>query len=346
MPRPYLSPFRILATVALLSGATIGGAAAQSQQEWDKVIAEAKKEGRVVVYSAYVSPDTHDAINKAFEKKYGIKVDILMARGTELRERVRTEQSANRFLADVWHTAISNVQSGPQDQKFTQPHGGLPDAANLKPEFKARITDTLAPIFTINYGFLVNSRLVKQGDEPKSWADLLDPKWQGKILSDDPRASGGGRVMFHMTADKFGRAYHEKLAKQNLVFGRDYQESIRRVARGEYAIYIPLILSQYKTLEGLPVRYVIPKEGVTYGSYGAPILKNPPHPNAARLMANFYLSDEAQLIYAKSSHGVVVNTLSEKLAPDIEALANVTPLVDEDFTRINAMFALAKEIYK
>ena len=270
----------------------------------------------------------------------------LGAAATAALGSVAAEQSAGRYLADVWHTAISNVQSGPRDEKFTQPHGGLPDAANLKPEFKSRMNDTLAPIFTINYGFLVNSRMVKPEDEPKSFADLLDPKWKGKILSDDPRASGGGRVLFHMTADKFGREYHEKLAKQGLTFNRDYQESIRRVARGEYPIYIPLILSQYKTLEGLPVRYVIPKEGVTYGSYGAPILKNPPHPNAARLMANFYLSDEAQLVYAKTSHGIVINKLSQTLSPDAEALANVTPLVEEDFTRINAMFDLAKEIYK
>jgi len=332
----------VLALMAVFTGQALG----QTAEEWNKVIDAAKKEGRVVVYSAYVSPDTHQAINKAFEAKYGIKVDLLMARGTELRERVRTEQAAGRYIADVWHTAISNVESGPRDDQFTQPHGGLPGIANLKPEFAKRANDTLAPIFTINYGFLINSRLVKEGEEPKGWEDLLDPKWQGKILSDDPRASGGGRVMFHMTYDKFGRGFHEKLAKQNLVFNRDYQESIRRTARGEFPIYIPLILSQFAQLSGLPVRYVIPKEGVTYGSYGAPILKNPPHPNAARLMADFYLSDEAQLIYAKSAHGIVVKSLSEKLPPDIEKLANVTPLVDEDFTRINKMFSEAKDIYK
>jgi iron(III) transport system substrate-binding protein len=331
---------------AIVTGVFAATAAAQTPQDWDKVVEAAKKEGKVVLYSAYVSPDTHNAINKAFEEKYGIKVDMLTARGSELRERIRTEQAAGRFLADVYHTAVSQIETGTKDEKFMIPHGGLPNAANLKPEFAKRLSPIYAPIFTINYGFLVNSRLVKPEDEPKSWADLLDPKWQGKILSDDPRASGGGRVMFHMTYDKFGREFHEKLASQNLVFSRDYQEAIRRVARGEYAIYIPLILSQFQLLAGLPVRYVIPKEGVTYGSYGAPILRNPPHPNAARLLANFYLSDEAQLVYAKSSHGIVVNKLSEKLPADIEKLSNVAPLVDEDFTRINEMFANAKAIYK
>jgi iron(III) transport system substrate-binding protein len=149
-----------------------------------------------------------------------------------------------------------------------------------------------------------------------------------------------------MTYDKFGRGFQEKLATQELAFARDYQESVRRVARGEYPIYVPFILSEAANLRGLPVSYVIPREGVTYGSYASTILKNPPHPNAARLMANFYLSGEAQAVYARSGHGITVMNLAEKLPPEIEKLANVPPLVDEDFTRIDEMFANAREIYK
>jgi iron(III) transport system substrate-binding protein len=326
--------------------AFIAGAAAQSKEEWDKVIAAAKREGKVVAYSAYVSPKTHEPINKAFEQKYGIPVEMLMARGSEMRERIRTEQAAGRHIADVYHTAVAQIETGTRDEQFMQPSGELPDAAKLKPEFRARATPLYTPIFTINYGFLYNTRLVKPEDAPKSWADLLDPKWKGKILSDDPRASGGGRVMFHMTVDKFGKEFQEKLALNELTFSRDYQEAARRVTRGEYAIYIPFILGEFNTFEGLPAKYVLPAEGVTYGSYAAPVLKDAPHPNAARLLSNFYLSDEAQTIYAKTGHGIVVEKLNETLSPELDALANVKPLVAEDFTRINEMFALAKQIYK
>lgn len=321
-------------------------AGAQSKDAWDAVVAAARTEGKVVVYSGYISPDTHDAIAKAFDKKYGIKIDYLTARGTELRERIRTEQASGRFLGDVLHNAQTLLELSHASDTPLQPHGGIPGAAHVKAQFKPRVTDHWVPIFTINYGFLINSNLVKPGEEPNSWADLLEPKWRGKILSDETRAAGGGRVMFHMTYDKFGATFHDKLAAQKLVFARDYRESTRRVARGEYPIYIPLILSDIVNLKGLPVRYVIPSEGVSYGSYGAAMLRSAPRPNAARLLVDFYLSDEAQTIYAKSAHGYVVESISEKLTPEVEALANVKPLVAEDFTTIQERLDQAKAIYK
>ena len=337
----YLSAIILAGVMALAATA----ASAQPAADWDAVIAAAKREGQVVVYSTYMSPKTHQAVGDAFEKKYGIRVELLQGRG-EIRERVRIEQASGRYLGDVLHTAITVAVRARDENHSLQQLGPMPGLARLKPEFKRRTDDHMAPIFTINYGILVNTRLVKPGEEPQGWQDLLDPKWKGKILADDPRASGGGRVMFHMTYDKFGRAFQEKLATQELAFARDYQESVRRVARGEYPIYVPFILSEAANLRGLPVTYVVPREGVTYGSYASTILKNPPHPNAARLMADFYLSDEAQAVYARSGHGITIMDLAEKLPPEIEKLANAPPLVDEDFTRIDEMFAHAREIYK
>ena len=320
---------------------------AQTAKEWEDVIAAAKREGQVVVYTAYLSKNTHDPIAKAFEKKYGIQVSYLAARGSEIRERIRAEQSAGRFLGDVLHHALSTTATWAMEEKVIQPHGGLPNAVKLKAAFKSWATDPYqTPIFTINYGFLVNTRLVKPEDEPRRWTDVLNPKWQGKILADDPRAGGGGAVMFRMTWDKYGREFHEKLAAQKPVFGRDYAVMARRVAQGEFPLYLPYILSDYSNIRGLPVKYIVPEDGVTYGSYAAPILKNAPHPNAARLLADFYLSDEVQTIYAKEAHGIVVDRLDEKVSPDIEALMNAKPLAGEDFKRIDEMYDLAKQVYK
>ena len=94
---------------------------------------------------------------------------------------------------------------------------------------------------------------------------------------------------FHMTLDRFGRDRHESMTKQEPTFSRDYGEAVRRVSRGEFAIYAPLIFSQAGPLKGLPVKVVVPREGVTYGSYAFPpcATRRTPTP----LLADFYLSD-------------------------------------------------------
>jgi len=340
-----LSARYVLSAVIVALSATC--VRAQTAKEWEDVIAAAKKEGQVVVYTAYLSKNTNDPIARAFEKKYGIQVNYLAARGSEIRERVRAEQAAGRYLGDVLHHALATTSTWAVEEKAIQPNGGLPNAAKLKASLKRWASDPYqTPIFTINYGFLVNTRLVKPEDEPRRWTDVLDPKWKGKIIADDPRASGGGAVMFRLTYDKFGREFHEKLAAQSPVFGRDYSVSARRVAQGEFPLYLPYILSDYSNVRGLPVKYIVPEEGVTYGSYAAPILKNAPHPNAARLLADFYLSDEVQTIYAKEGHGIVIDGIQEKMPASVEAVMNAKPLAPEDFKRIDEMYDLAKQIYK
>jgi iron(III) transport system substrate-binding protein len=346
-----ISGGNVMRVTTLLAAATITlftvtAAPAQTAKGWDDVIAAAKKEGEVIVYTAYLSPQTNEPIARAFEKKYGVKVTYLAARGSEIRERIRSEQNANRFIGDLLHHALSSVSTWAEADNNLQELKGVPNAARLKEPFRSAADKFQVPIFTINYGFLVNTRLVKPEDEPKKWADLLDPKWQGKAILDDPRAAGGGAVMFRMLHDKYGKEFLEKLAAQKPVLARDYAIMARRVAQGEFALYYPYILSDYSNIKGLPVKYIVPEDGVTYGSYSAAVMRNAPHPNAARLLADFYLSDEVQTIYAKEAHGIVVDGVKEKLAPETVALMNAKPLVKENFPAIDAMYALAKEIYK
>jgi iron(III) transport system substrate-binding protein len=245
----------------------------------------------------------------------------------------------------VLHDALIITIVIARSDNALQPYGGLPSLGRLGRGFKA--DDLMVPVFTINYGILVNRNLVKPGEEPRSWADLADPKWKGKLLGDDPRAPGGGRVWFVATYDNLGAAFHEKMAAQDIKWAREYRESERRVARGEFPIYFPYILADNASLAGLPVQYVVPAEGVTYGAYAVSMLRNAPHPNAARLLMDFYLSDEVQTIYAREAHGVVVEGVLDQQPPDIRDLANAKLLTGNDVPeRMDEMFAKAKEIYK
>jgi iron(III) transport system substrate-binding protein len=308
------------------------------------VVAAAKREGGLVLYTALVGVPSTKAIAKAFEAKYGIPIQILEARASELRERIRTEQTAGRFLGDVMFNSENQAIILAAEDKSLVAHEPVPSASDLRYPFK---DDGLkSPVMTINYGLLVNNRLVPPGQEPKSWRDLTDPKWKGKILSDDVRAVGGGYVMFYVTYEKLGRAYQEAMATQNIKFTREQREAARRVARGEFAIYMPFILGDAQGLKGLPVRPVKPQEGAPFVLYATAMLKNPPHPNAARLYIDFCESEEVQKIFAEDGYGIVRNGVLDKLSPEARELSDVKLMGGSDPTKQNEMLDEARALYK
>jgi len=101
----------------------------------------------------------------------------------------------------------------------------------------------------------------------RAGSDLVDPRWKGKILSDDFRALGGGGVLFYVLEEHFGRDFHEKLAQQDIKFSREIPANERRIARGELPLYLPVSLTSIPELKGLPVKFIAPKEGLPYIGY-------------------------------------------------------------------------------
>ena len=95
-----------------------------------------------------------------------------------------------------------------------------------------------------------------------------------------------------------GSEFHEKLAKQDIKFSREIPANERRIARGEYPLYLPVSLTSIPELKGLPVKFIAPKEGLPYIGYDLALLKNAPHPNAARLLMEYYLGRKMQQGFA------------------------------------------------
>jgi iron(III) transport system substrate-binding protein len=328
---------------SLAASAAIVRTAAAQDADWQKVVDAAKKEGKVVVYTASIGSPFHKTVFKSFEAKYGIKVELLEARASEVRERVRVEQSAGRFLGDLHHNGSTTTWLMTQDGNF-QPHGPIPNLGNIEPPYQA--TDISIPAEVISYCLMINKSMVKPADEPKGWKDILDPKWAGKILSDDYRALGGGAVFFMVMYDAFGREFHDRLAAQKPVFSRDIANSERRVARGEFPLYIPFSLQDTNTLKGLPVKPIVPTEGRPYVRFDLSMLKNAPHANAARLFLNHYLEPESQLVFANAGYNPVVKGVVEKTMEEIRPLLATRAMGTTVPARQDAMLALAKEIYK
>jgi iron(III) transport system substrate-binding protein len=334
----------LLVTGLALAIAT--SALAQSPSDWDKVVADAKKEGSVNFYTGLPGNATTRKINDAFEKKYGIRVNTLELRATELRERIRAERVGNNATADVMHTSANQTRQIWMEDKTVDNIGPLPNGKNLRADIQGAWLDrdVNIPTFLLNYSILVNT---KEVTEPiKSWNDILNPKYKGRILADDFRAIGGGSSFFSVTYEKFGKEFQEKLAQQNIVFTRDMREAERRVARGEYAIYLPWLVNYLPALKGLPVNAAIPSEGVVYLPYASSVLTKAPHPNAARLLIDFMLSEEGQTIYASEGLLPTREGMTSKLPEQYAFLADIKLLGVSKLELTDPMVAAAKELYK
>ena len=277
------------------------------------------------------------------QKTYGITVDVLDGRATEIRERIRIEQSTNRTVASLSYSGYTTLFTQSQEGAFKDP-GNLPNAKGVAPDLAPKNGIVLGSVglFILMY----NTNLVKGDDAPKSWQDLTDPKWQGKILADDFRAAGAGNVWFEATYNAFGRAFHEKMALQKPVFSRNFPESERRVARGEYPIYLPFNVSEYASLRGLPIKAIVPAEGAPYVPFGSAMLRDAPHPNAARVFLNFLLGEIGQTLLAAEGFRPAVAGYELKAPSEVAPLLAGKLLGTTTPGRLDETTKLATEIYK
>ena len=325
----------------IAGAASLAAAPAAAQPaDWPAIERAAKQEGVVAVYNTGVG--LHRDIAAAFTARYGVRVDFLDMRASELRERVRIEQSSNRYLADLCLNGSTGAIIMDRSGHF-EAHGGLPNEANILPGMEGN--GVRISIFVNIFGFMINTRIVRPEYEPKGFRDLLDPFFKGKILADDPRAAGEGYATFATTYETLGSDFQLALAKQNLSFTRNLLEGGTRVARGEYAVYFPQKFPDYVLLKQLPVKFIWPQEGSPYQVFMLARLKRAPHPNAARLLLNFFLDPEAQLLYARSGRGVTIKDVLEKTPPDIRAALGAKLLATTDPDREAEFFRLATEIY-
>ncbi|MBF8265017.1 MAG: Ferric transporter ATP-binding subunit [Dehalococcoidia bacterium] len=272
---------------------------------WAKIVEAGQKEGQVNVYTWGWTGDVGLSIASAFEKSYGIKLNIITGRGAEFIERIKTEARMGNVVADVWEGASGHSEN----MKLAGLLDAIPDlpATRNKGDFTAD-PFAFSPegyYFTENQFFLglhVNTNLVKPGEEPKAWKDLLDPKWKGRILFADPVVSISSSY-FAALIDKglMTEEFLGKLGKQELQFDPSTPGVVNKLARGEGAVgYTSTNESSNVAKEGGPIKVIDTSDGIFANGLALGKVKGGPHPNASKVLINWILSQEGQDVYAKA----------------------------------------------
>ncbi len=291
--------------------------AAPSAAEWESALAAAKKEGTVTVITD-VTSDLRDALTTEFQKKYGISVELFGVSGRELVPRVANERKAGKFLWDIYvHGSSTALVSMIPMKAFDplEPVLMLPDVKNPK-TWRGGAIEYLDPGKTVivmtprQRGTLFyNTNLVNPKDF-KSYKDLLNPKWKGKILVDDPRKSGPGQAtfMFFYLHPELGPDFIRALGKQQVTFFQDYAQETEAIGQGKYPLLVGTadFIPVARAREGVPIGIIDIrklKEGadLSPGNGNLALFNRAPHPNAAKIYINWLLSKEGQTIFARNT---------------------------------------------
>jgi iron(III) transport system substrate-binding protein len=305
-----------LALVILLVGFVAGGALADWKNEWEKVVAAAKREGQFMLFMR-----RYEGVLDEFKKDYPqIKSIPVTGRGSELGNKIIAERRAGKFLVDVYVGGPYTVASTFMPAKAVDP---IADALIL-PEVvdesrwitgRHRYTDIERKY---NFAFIANpgSRQISYNTQlvdPKeftTYRDLLHLKWKGKIVSLDPTQSYiGATTQFMYYNPELGHEYMRQFfGTMDLAFARDSRQMTDWLAAGKYAICVGCLYIAKAKKQGLPVDEFLTSDwkeggGISAGGGTISLINQAPHPNAARVFINWFLSAKGQLTLQKIADG-------------------------------------------
>jgi len=302
------------------------------EEKWNDVLAAARKEGKVVVKGSPI-PEVRQMLPEKFTARYGIPVEFIAGRSSEIAARVLRERRAGHYTLDVLMGGIDTVANVLYAEKMLDPLKPaliLPEVVDPSKWKKGKLSFldpegvyVLRLLAFRNALFQINTSRVKP-NEFKSIKDLLNPKWKGKIALLDPTVAGNGLgYAAHMYVE-FGEEFVKRLyIDQQPVFSRSSRQVADWLARGTYPITLGARQVPEMQEEGFPVMsiYELPDYGgkLVSGTGHVVLLNKSPRPNAARVFANWIASREGLGVYSKAQRQPTMrNDIDESFVPPEE----------------------------
>ena len=284
-------------------------------------LAAAEKEGKVVWYAS-VDVKVAEAIANEFKKQYP-KIDVEVERSGSERvfQRVNQEHQSGIKNADVVNSSDSTHFIVWKQQHMLAKYTPA-DVAKFPRQYvdpDGYYATWRASLCVMGY----NTNIVPAGQAPKGYKDLLDPKWKGKLTKAHPGYSGTSLTGTYAITKTLGWDYLEKLSKQNVQQLQSTTATPKSIASGERAVMVDG--NEYNMFIEIdkksPVKIIYPVEGTPFVSSPVAVFKDAPHPNAARLFADFLFSPKVQQFLVDKG-GV------RSVVPGVKDPAGRTPLKD------------------
>lgn len=311
----------LMATAATAALLPVGAkAASHMSDEIAALYDRAKPEGEVTWYVVPMDSETAERCGQLFTSLYpGIKVNVVRSTATVAFQRLNQDLDTGVANCDVLTTSnIAHAEDLKGRDLLTQytpirKEEVLPAFQGTDPDDMYHVT-TAGPM-----GIVYNTNDVSEADAPKNWPDLLDPKWKGKLAIGHPGFSGYVGIWAVKMRELYGWEFFEKLVEQDPYVGRSSIDVVTTTAAGETQVGAgPTTSALISAEKGNPMAMLAPTDGLVVITSPSCILKNAPHPEAAKLFMEFLMGTEIAELTAEN--------FSTPIRGDVKVRDGVIPL--------------------
>ena len=312
------------------------------------LVEAAADEGTIAWYTGASDLDTAEGIAALFTETYGIPVDLFHESSGTVHQRFNQEASAGIATADVVSLSAPALFELLKDEGHLDQYSPI-NSQHLVEGLQGVDPDEMYHATSVFYMVIgYNTELVTEEEAPRTWEELLDPKWANNNLAiSHPGASGSAGIWTVHMELTYGPDYMEGLADQDPFVTQGGDAAVAQVARGEQAVGVvsdfgPRILAS----TGQPIAIIYPEDGATIVPTFSAVAESAPHPNAARLFLEFMMTPEVSEFYA-ANHWLPIRG-DVPVAPGVQDPGNIVsdaPTLDENQEHLVPLIERFRELF-